>query len=68
MNDNATTEKCVLCQEDTGIPRDVPVDDVKRLGCYIEGAGQVCPRCAGVIFREEFALLGADSSHPQVSW
>jgi len=42
---SSTTEECVLCHKDTGIPKDVPIDDPRRLGCYVEGSGQLCKEC-----------------------
>lgn len=37
-----TTEKCVICGEDTGIPVD---QDISLRTSYIEGAGQLCVDC-----------------------
>ena len=39
------TELCVLCREDTGIPRSCDIDDPRRKDNYVEGAGQVCESC-----------------------
>ena len=36
------TEKCVVCQQDTGVEDDIHVD-MRHM--YIEGVGQTCPDC-----------------------
>jgi hypothetical protein len=43
-NINAT-EKCIMCQKDTGIPQNIDINDPRRLGCYVEGSGQLCLEC-----------------------
>ncbi len=35
-------EKCACCGRDTGIAKDVPIDDRMY---YIEGCGQLCSDC-----------------------
>ncbi len=37
-----STERCVLCCCDTGIPRDTPIS---ARSCYVEGCGQLCVNC-----------------------
>jgi hypothetical protein len=37
------TEKCVLCGTQTNIPVSLPIDLRNN---YVEGAGQLCDRCA----------------------
>lgn len=39
---NTTTEKCVICGKDTGVPID---QDILMRTSYIEGAGQLCMDC-----------------------
>ena len=39
------TEECILCHKDTGIPKNLHIDDPGRLGCYVEGCGQLCGKC-----------------------
>jgi hypothetical protein len=39
------TEKCKLCDKDTGIPKRLDIDDPGRLGYYVECAGQLCREC-----------------------
>lgn len=36
------TEKCVLCNNDTGVPVSTHVD---YRSFYVEGAGQLCKKC-----------------------
>jgi hypothetical protein len=43
MNDEAKTERCVVCGADTGIATATPIS--KRHD-YVEGAGQLCGTCA----------------------
>ena len=42
---DSKTEHCVMCHKDTGIPKDLHVDDPRRLGCRVEEMGQMCPDC-----------------------
>ena len=35
-------ERCVLCGKQTEVRCDTPID---FRGCYVEGAGQLCPEC-----------------------
>lgn len=44
------TDKCVSCDEDTGVRKDMPVD--VRL-FYVEGAGQLCKKCWNKIYGEK---------------
>ena len=46
------TEKCVGsgCNKDTGIPKNLAIDDPHRLECYVEGVGQLCPKCYDKIY------------------
>jgi hypothetical protein len=37
-----TTEGCVVCHTDTGVPDDLHID---HRPFYIEGVGQVCETC-----------------------
>jgi len=41
-NETQETEKCILCGEDTGVPKTLHID---FRDCYIEGAGQLCISC-----------------------
>lgn len=45
------TEKCIRCGKDTEIPINCHVDDPRRNGHYIEGAGQPCDYCHEEIYR-----------------
>jgi len=47
---DSETEICVSCRKDTGIPKNCHVDDPKRKGNYVEGAGQLCEECADTIY------------------
>ena len=44
-NQQEETEICVLCEEDTGIPRNCHIDDPRRNGNYVDGVGQLCNSC-----------------------
>lgn len=44
------TEECAKCHKDTGIPKNCHVDDPRRLGCYVEGAGQLCSECYNEVY------------------
>jgi hypothetical protein len=35
-------EKCVLCEEQTDVPKNLPIELREH---YVEGAGQLCPKC-----------------------
>lgn len=41
--DGTVTDACVLCLVDTKIPTETPVAERKY---YVEGVGQLCPKCA----------------------
>lgn len=41
------TEKCVVCNKDTGIP---VTTDVTHRPTYIEGGGQLCGKCYNDIY------------------
>jgi len=43
-------EKCVLCDGDTDIAEDTPIDLRKY---YIQGAGQLCPSCYEEIYYQK---------------
>lgn len=45
-------ETCVgaKCGVDLGYPKSALVDDPRRLGQYVEGAGQLCPKCWNEIY------------------
>lgn len=43
------TDKCVSCGEDTGVPKEKPVD-IRYF--YVEGAGQLCKKCWNKIYGE----------------
>lgn len=36
------TEKCILCNTDTGVPLNLHID---LRNCYFEGIGQLCHKC-----------------------
>ena len=38
------------CGIDTGIPKACDIGDPRRMGNYVEGAGQLCPSCARKIY------------------
>ncbi len=42
FKEKKTTEICVLCGADTGVPTELSVSLRKN---YIEGCGQLCERC-----------------------
>lgn len=42
------TDVCVVCGEDTLIPKDRPVDLRPN---YVEGAGQLCSKCWNEVYR-----------------
>lgn len=48
-----TTEKCVLCGMNTGVPFSTPIEQRTN---YIEGCGQLCARCHRSIERESMFL------------
>lgn len=35
-------DKCVVCDKDTGVPKDTPIENRKR---YVIGSGQLCRDC-----------------------
>jgi hypothetical protein len=43
MNDEAKTERCVVCGADTGVLVAKPISERQN---YVEGAGQLCGPCA----------------------
>jgi len=44
------TEECVQCHKDTKIPKNLHIDDPRRLGCYVDGCGQLCIECHRLIY------------------
>ncbi len=38
-------ETCILCLKDTGIPKNIHIEDPRRMGRYVVGMGQVCEKC-----------------------
>ena len=44
------TEQCVVCQIDTKVPVDKPVDARYN---YVEGAGQLCKECWNKIYNKQ---------------
>ncbi len=40
-------EYCVVCGKDTGYTKETPIIQRKH---YIEGAGQLCPKCYAQIY------------------
>ena len=49
MNEEIKTEKCVNCGAETDVPIDLHIDLRKN---YVEGAGQLCPKCYNKFFDE----------------
>ena len=41
-----TTEPCVKCWKDTGVPIGCDLDDPRRKGNYKQEEGQICEKCA----------------------
>ncbi len=46
----SVSEPCVVCGEDTGYTKDIPI---AQRQCYIEGAGQLCRKCYAAIYLKE---------------
>ena len=44
INDSAQFEKCIICQCETNIPIDFPIDSREN---YVVGLGQLCDKCSG---------------------
>ena len=42
-------EKCSLCDKETDVPKNTPIDLRKN---YVEGAGQLCDGCYNKIYDE----------------
>ena len=42
-------EKCSLCDKETDVPKNMPIDLRKN---YVEGAGQLCAGCYNKIYDE----------------
>ncbi len=42
MLTNIENDKCACCGNDTGIPKDTPIDERRN---YIKGCGQLCDKC-----------------------
>lgn len=45
-------EKCVRCEKETKIPKNLHIYDPGRLGCYVETSGQLCPKCFHEVYFE----------------
>jgi hypothetical protein len=41
------TEKCVLCGEDTNVPK---TENIDNRAFYVEGAGQLCESCYNKVY------------------
>ena len=44
------TEKCIVCQVDTYLPVNTPID---QRNFYVEGSGQLCQKCWDEIYHTD---------------
>ena len=49
MKEKVEMEKCSLCDKETDVPKNMPIDLRKN---YVEGAGQLCDGCYNKIYDE----------------
>ena len=50
-------EKCIVCGVETDVPKNLHID---LRTCYVEGCGQLCPKCYRRIYGTGYQMTGSN--------